>query len=155
MNKKEFVRLVASVMRDNGMRKPVSSPKHVFHISDDEGNKKDFIIKQSDKDVSYTIEDVEAVVNTCLAVIEDTLKHGGSVSIQGFGSIGLNYWKPRTTRVVNTDNIIAVEGRHIPKFLVGNNLRLCAKLYDLSLKDKAPGEPLPILDDEEDNEDAD
>ena len=148
MNKKEFVRRVASVMRGNGVRKPISSPKHVFHISDDEGNKKDFVIKQSDKDVNYTIEDVEAVLDTCLAVIEDTLKHGGSISIQGFGSLVLNYWKPRTTRVVNTDNVVDIEGRHIPKFLVGNNLRLCAKLYDLSLKDKAPDESPPILDEE-------
>ena len=58
MNRNEFVRRVTSVMRENDIRKPVSSPKQVFHISDDEGNSKDFVVRKTDKKVIFTIDDV-------------------------------------------------------------------------------------------------
>ena len=45
MNRMEFVRRVAQEMRENNMRKPISTPKHVFHISDDEGNSKDLSLE--------------------------------------------------------------------------------------------------------------
>ena len=73
MNRKELVRRIANVMRENDIRKPVSSQKQVFHISDDEGNSKDFVVKKTDKGVLFTYDDVEAVMDTCLAVIGDSL----------------------------------------------------------------------------------
>lgn len=60
MNRKELVRRIANVMRENNIRKPVSSQKQVFHISDDEGNTKDFVVKKTDKGVLFTYDDVEA-----------------------------------------------------------------------------------------------
>ena len=86
MNRKELVRRIAAVMKDNGIRKPISSPKQVFHISDDEGNTKDFVVKKTDKSVLFTIDDVESMVDAFICVIEDALKHGDSVSIRGFGT---------------------------------------------------------------------
>ena len=52
MNKTELIQRVASVMRENNIRKPVSSQKKVFHISDDDGNVSDFVIKKSNKGTS-------------------------------------------------------------------------------------------------------
>lgn len=98
MNRKELVRRIANVMRENDIRKPVSSQKQVFHISDDEGNSKDFVVKKTDKGVLFTYDDVEAVMDTCLAVIGDSLKRGESVSIRGFGTLSLNYRKPRVNK---------------------------------------------------------
>lgn len=133
MNRKEFVRRVTSVMRENNIRKPVSSQKHVFHITDDEGNTKDLVIKKSDKGVLFTTDDVEAMVDTCLAVIEDALKHGEPISFRGFGTLALHYRKARRTKHPDTGEEVEIPDRYIPKFAYGKDLRMCAKVFELSL----------------------
>lgn len=154
MNKRQLVSRVAEVMRINNVRKPVLLPKKVLHISDDDGNKKDFVVKSSDKNVLFTVDDIDNVVNAVIQVIEESLKIGEPVTVQGFGTLGLKYRKARATKQVGTDEWIDVEARYIPKFSFGNNLRMCAKLYELSLQDLKLNEPLPIFDDEEDEDDG-
>ena len=152
MNKRQLVSRVAEVMRINNIRKPVLLPKKVLHISDDDGNKKDFIVKSSDKNVLFTVDDIENVVDALIQVIEESLKVGEPVTVQGFGTLGLKYRKARETKQVGTDDWIDVEARYIPKFSFGNNLRMCAKLYELSLQDLKLNEPLPIFDDGDDDD---
>ena len=158
MNKKEFVKNVCNVLRQSDIKKPISIPKQVFHISDDEGNSKDFTVKKSGKSVIYTIDDVDAIVEACLCVIEDSLKRGEPVTFSGFGSIGLKYRKPRMTKQLWSKENIVIDGRYVPKFTFGNNLRMCAKLYELSLGDRLADEQ-PIddsdYDDLDDDEDGD
>lgn len=135
MNRKELVRRVASVMRENNIRKPVSSPKHVFHITDDEGNSKDFIIKKTDKSVLFTVDDVEAVINTCIDVIMDAIRQGESISVKGFGTLALHYRKARSTIHPETGEPVIVADRYIPKFTYGKQLRMCARVFELSLNE--------------------
>lgn len=154
MNRKELTRRTAAVMRDSGVRKLVSSPKQVFHISDDEGNSKDFILRKSDKGVIFTSDDVEAMLNACLSVIEDALKHGEDISIRGFGTLGLQYRKARKAKHPDTGEDVDIEARYVPKFSFGNDLRLCAKMFELSLDEKVNSHiPEPRYDDEYDGED--
>ena len=138
MNRMDLVRRVASVLRENDVRKPVSSPKHVFHISDDDGNSKDFVIKKRDRGVIYTADDVDAVLNACQYVIEDALKHGEQITVRGFGTIGLKYRKARATKRLGTDEWITVAARYVPHFEFGNILRKCAKVYEASFGDRLP-----------------
>jgi len=140
MNKIELVRRVASEMRESNIRKPISVPKQVFHISDDEGNSKDFILRRVDKKVLYTVDDVEAIVDTCIAVIEDALAHGEPVSLRGFGTFALKYRKARATNSLDTGERIDIDARYVPKFSFGHRLKMCAKLFELSLDD-ASAEP--------------
>lgn len=136
MNKNDFIKCVSELLRAGNIKKPVSIPKQVFHISDDEGNSKDFTIKKTDKSVFYTKDDVATIVDACLYVIQESLKQGEPINFRGFGILGLNYRKPRATKHVNTDEQIIIEGRYVPKFTFGNDLRMCAKIYELSLNDK-------------------
>lgn len=152
MNKKELIRHVSDLLRENNVRKPISIPKHVFHISDDEGNKKDFTVKKTDKSSIYTIEDVGAILDACLCVIQDALKHGEPIAIHGFGTLDIRYRKPRKTKHFETGEDIVVKGRYVPKFSFGNDLRLCARVYEMSLGDKFP-EPVPFDDDEYEKDD--
>ena len=155
MYRKDLIRRVTSVMREKDIRKPVSSPKHVFHISDDEGNHKDFVVRKVDKGVLFTNDDVAAVLDTCLAVIEETIKAGGYVSIRGFGALGLKYRKPRSINRIETGEKIDIEGRFFPKFTIGKDLRMCAKVYELSLTDAENAEinqNLPIFYDLDDGD---
>lgn len=149
MNRKELVRRVAAVMRDNGIRKPVSSPKQIFHISDDEGNTKDFIVKKSNKSVMYTVDDVESMIDACVYVIEDALKQGEHITVRGFGTLALQYRKARTTKHPDTGEPVEVKARYIPKFSFGNDLRICAKMFELSLAENAQEIEPPLLDEED------
>lgn len=152
MNRKELVRRIANVMRENDIRKPVSSQKQVFHISDDEGNSKDFVVKKTDKGVLFTYDDVEAVMDTCLAVIGDSLKRGESVSIRGFGTLSLNYRKPRVNKHPVTHEEVEVSGRYVPKFESGKDLKMCAKMYELSLEERLTNYESSESDEEEGDE---
>lgn len=142
MNKSDFVKCVSDVLRTNGIKKPVSIPKRVFHISDDDGNSKDFSVKTTEKSVIFTKNDVNAIIDACVYVAQEALKRGEPITFHGFGTLGLNYRKPRKTKCVGTDDDVVIDGRYVPKFSFGNDLRLCAKMYELSLKDRF-SEPLP------------
>lgn len=137
MNRNELVRRTASYMRQNNVRKPVKAYRKVFHISDDEGNQKDFVVRENKKTVLYTIDDIEVVLDSFIDVIKEALKDGENITIHGFGTLGLHYRKPRATKKVGTDEWVSVDGRYVPKFNFGNELRMCAKLYELSPEEAA------------------
>ena len=149
MNRKELVKRITNLMRENNISKPVSSPKQVFHISDDEGNTRNFIVRKTDKSVPYTTEDINAMMEACLYVITEALKKGESISIRGFGTLCLKYRKPRATKKPGTDEWVDVRGRYVPKFSFGNDLRMCARVYELSLQDNGLYNPLPMFNEEE------
>lgn len=153
MNRKELVKNVVDTLKENNIRKPIKVPKQTFHISDDEGNVRNFTIKNTEKDMSYTTKDVSDIIDACIHVIEESIKNGDPVSIHGFGSLGLKYRKPRRTKCVGTDIDIEIEGHYVPKFSFGNDLRLCAKMYELSLNDRLK-EPEPRYDDYSDFEEG-
>lgn len=136
MNKKELTDRVTGVLRDNDIKKPVRTPKHVFHITDDDGNTADFVVKNHDKKVIYTRDDVAVIIDACLAVITDSLKRGEELNIRGFGILGLHKRAPRRAKVPGTEDWVEVEGRYVPKFYFGNDLRMAARVYELSLDEK-------------------
>ncbi len=140
MNKKDLISRVSSVLQSNGVSKKISTPKQVFHISDNEGNHKDFIIRKTDKEVNFNSSDIGAIIDACLIVIEDSLKRGEEISIHGFGTLGLHHRAARKTKRVGTDDWVEIKARYVPKFVSGNNLKLAAKIYELSLQDSSSQE---------------
>ena len=136
MNKKEFASRVAEALRENNMRKPVSVKKHTFHITDDEGNSADFNIKQRDKAVLYTVDDATNVIDACLAVILDAIRKGEEINIKGFGCLGLHHRAARRTKEPNSGEWCEIEARYVPKFAYGNDLRMAARLYEVSLAER-------------------
>lgn len=151
MHRRDLASRVASLLRESDIRKPVKMSKQVFHISTDDGSQKDFVVRQSDKRVAFTIEDVDAVIGACLEVMKDAMKKGETTSIKGFGTLGLKYRKPRQVKRPFTDEIMPIDGRYVPKFSFGDDLRTCAKIYEASLKDGTIFNSLS-LDDGEDGD---
>lgn len=143
MNKKEFISRVAEALRENDLRKPVSVRKHTFHITDDEGNSADFNIRQQEKSVLYTADDVANIVDASLAVILDAIRKGEEISVKGFGTLGLHYRAARRTKEPNSGEWCEVDARYVPKFAYGNDLRMAAKLYEVSLAEKPESLPKP------------
>lgn len=143
MKKDEFAMRVASVLRDKKARKPVKAQKSVFHISDDEGNSKAFAVTAPASQVAYTIEDVRVILDTAIQVIEELICRGDELSVRGFGTLGVKYREARKTKVPGTEDWVDIQGHYTPKFIAGNTLKMCAKIYELSMGDRDPGTPLP------------
>lgn len=135
MTKADLVRNVVSILHDNDIKKPVKIPKRTFTISDSEGNEKKFFINSRDKEVYFNKEDVEAVVDACIFAIGESLKRGEMVSVRGVGGIGIKYRKPRSVKDFRSGERIEVPGKYFPYLFVGKELRLCAKMYELSLNE--------------------
>ncbi len=150
MVRKELVRRIASVLRENNIRKPISVPKQVFHISDDEGNHTNFSVKKTEKSVLFTIEDIEAILDVLQYVIQEAIKEGEEISVFGFGKLGLRYLKPKTVKNVLDGQPVNIPGYYAPRFLPGNDLKRCAQLYTQKMEDMKINEPLPIFREEDD-----
>lgn len=145
MIKKELITKATQVLKDNHKKKPVQIKKNTFHITDDEGNSADFVVKQDDKSVIYTFDDVSNILDAILFVIEDSLKQGEDVIIRGFGTFGLSHRKPKLIRNVTTGEISEVKEHYAAKFQCGYGLKMAAKIYELMSKDRQSS---PILDEE-------
>ena len=139
MNKKELISKTVEVLHENDVRKHVAAQKTVLHISDDFGNKSDFIIKKSDRGLLYTSKDVSAIIEAFLEVIKDSIKNGDEVSLFGFGTFGLQYRAERQTKHPETGENITINARYVPKFSFGNDLRMAARVYEMSLQDREVG----------------
>lgn len=148
MTRKELVKRIATSLHDNGIRKPIAAKKTTFHISDDSGNAKDFVVRQTEKTTMYTINDVEAIIDAAIEVICNALKHGEVVTVRNLGSLGLKYRQPRKTKRPMTDEWVEIPGHYIPKFIFGSDLRMAAKQYELLLDENQYSEPLPLFDED-------
>jgi len=68
-------------------------------------------------------KDVETAVRLILDDITNTLAKGGRVEIRGFGSFSLHYREPRTGRNPKTGDPVKLEGKYVPHFKPGKELR--------------------------------
>ena len=138
MNRADFVHKIAVNLRENGLKKPVRAPRQTFHISDDEGNSKDFVIKAAQRSYIYTEEDVRRVIDAACEELAEALKVGDCVTINGYGTIGLRYRKERQTKSrVEPHDMITVPAHHVCKLNAGKYLQVAAKIYDMNEKDAA------------------
>lgn len=135
MNKKEFVGRVVNILRENNLRKPVSVKRHTFHITDSEGNEADFHIKQRDKQVTYTMDDVSNVIDACMAAVIEALKNGDEVNFSGFGKIGVHYRAARRTKEPTSGEWCEIEAHYVPKASYGIELKRAARVYEASLEE--------------------
>lgn len=147
MNKKEFISRTAELLRQKNIKKSVPGRKEVLHITDDNGNKSDFAVKTSDKTIIFNIDDLTAIFDAFIYIAEDAVKHGEEVAIHGFGALGVRYRLERSTLHPDTGKPCIVEGRYVPKFVAGKNLKTAAKIFELSLNENQKDIPEPYEDD--------
>lgn len=70
-----------------------------------------------------SVKEVESAVRLILDDITETLAGGGRVEIRGFGSFSLHYREPRTGRNPKTGDPVSLNGKHVPHFKPGKELR--------------------------------
>lgn len=132
MHKKELVNKIYEVLKDNNIRKYVAPHKTTLHITDDDGGRSDFVIRKSQTGLLFTSEDITVIIDAYLAVIEDALKRGDEITIQGFGTFALHKRAARKTVHPKTGEPVDVVERYIPKFTFGNRLRTAARMFSVS-----------------------
>ena len=59
-----------------------------------------------------------------------TLAQGERIEIRGFGSFSLHYRAPRTGRNPKTGDKVELEGKYVPHFKPGKELRDRANIYE-------------------------
>lgn len=68
-------------------------------------------------------KDVELAVKTILDQMSNVLANGGRIEIRGFGSFSLHYRAPRVGRNPKTGDTVALNGKYVPHFKPGKDLR--------------------------------
>lgn len=66
---------------------------------------------------------VEDAVKEMLEHMASTLAQGERIEIRGFGSFSLHYRAPRTGRNPKTGDKVELEGKYVPHFKPGKELR--------------------------------
>ncbi|MDN2483646.1 integration host factor subunit beta [Vibrio agarivorans] len=68
-------------------------------------------------------KEVEDAVKDILEQMATTLEGGDRIEIRGFGSFSLHYREPRVGRNPKTGEKVELEGKHVPHFKPGKELR--------------------------------
>jgi integration host factor subunit beta len=66
---------------------------------------------------------VEAAVKEILEQMVQSLSQGKRVEIRGFGSFSLHYRAPRVGRNPKTGEAVELDGKYVPHFKAGKELR--------------------------------
>lgn len=135
MNKEDLIWKTSVHLKQNNRRKELPPQRATFRITDDLGNASDFVVKKPSKPVEYTMNDITAIFDSVISVIENTLAEGEDVSIRGFGTFSINQRKETATVHPITKEKIVIKPHYVPKFSVGNGLKMAAKRYELSFGD--------------------
>ncbi|MDB2385735.1 integration host factor subunit beta [Shewanella sp.] len=85
--------------------------------------KSELIEKLATRQSQLSAKEVENVIKEMLEQMADTLEGGDRIEIRGFGSFSLHYRAPRTGRNPKTGTSVELEGKYVPHFKPGKELR--------------------------------
>lgn len=85
--------------------------------------KSELIERMVEQQGQLSAKDVELAVKTILEHMSMTLAAGERIEIRGFGSFTLHYRAPRTGRNPKTGESVELDGKYVPHFKPGKELR--------------------------------
>jgi len=68
-------------------------------------------------------KDVELAVRTIMEQMSEALSEGERIEIRGFGSFSLHFRMPRRGRNPRTGETVELQGKYVPHFKPGKDLR--------------------------------
>jgi integration host factor subunit beta len=77
----------------------------------------------TEKQNQLPLRDVELAVKLLLDYMSEILASGNRIEIRGFGSFSLHYRAPRIGRNPKTGESVALEGKYVPHFKPGKEMR--------------------------------
>lgn len=85
--------------------------------------KSDLIETLAYRQTHLAAKDVELSVKIILEQMSNALSAGGRIEIRGFGSFSLHFRPPRTGRNPKTGESVDLNGKYVPHFKPGKQLR--------------------------------
>jgi integration host factor subunit beta len=85
--------------------------------------KSELIERLADKMRQVPSKDMESSIKEMLELMAQTLQKGERIEIRGFGSFSLHYRAPRVGRNPKTGETVKLEGKYVPHFKPGKELR--------------------------------
>lgn len=93
------------------------------HDANGSMTKSELIERIAARQPQLSVKDVELAVKTILEDMSDVLAGGGRIEIRGFGSFSLHFRAPRTGRNPKTGESVDLQGKYVPHFKPGKELR--------------------------------
>lgn len=85
--------------------------------------KSELIARLAERHPHLVAADAELAVKTILDALVGSLVVGERIEIRGFGSFCLNFRPPRAGRNPKTGEKVQVDGKYVPHFKAGKELR--------------------------------
>lgn len=85
--------------------------------------KSELIERLADQYRHLPAKDLELAIKEILEQMAQTLQRGERIEIRGFGSFSLHYRAPRTGRNPKTGETVELDGKYVPHFKPGKELR--------------------------------
>jgi integration host factor subunit beta len=85
--------------------------------------KSELIERLADKMRQVPSKDVESSIKEMLEQMAQTLQKGERIEMRGFGSFSLHYRAPRVGRNPKTGETVKLDGKYVPHFKPGKELR--------------------------------
>ena len=85
--------------------------------------KSELIERLAARQTQLSLKDIELVVKNLLEHMAQSLALGERIEIRGFGSFSLHYRAPRVGRNPKTGQSVDLEGKYVPHFKPGKELR--------------------------------
>lgn len=85
--------------------------------------KSELIERIAARQSQLSLKDIELAIKTMLEHMSQTLSSGERIEIRGFGSFSLHYREPRVGRNPKTGDTVRLEGKNVPHFKPGKEMR--------------------------------
>lgn len=85
--------------------------------------KSELIEKIARQQPQLSPKDIELAVKAILEQMSDVLATGQRIEVRGFGSFTLHYRAPRTGRNPKSGDPVRLQGKYVPHFKPGKDLR--------------------------------
>lgn len=85
--------------------------------------KSELIEKIAAQQPQLSLKDIELAVKALLERMSDDLAAGQRIEVRGFGSFSLHYRAPRTGRNPKSGDPVRLQGKYVPHFKPGKDLR--------------------------------
>ena len=85
--------------------------------------KSELVTKIADQFTQLAVRDIEKSVQLIFEKMITALEENGRIEIRGFGSFSLHYHQPRAGRNPKTGETVALDGKYVPHFKPGKELR--------------------------------
>jgi integration host factor subunit beta len=85
--------------------------------------KSELIEKIAARQLQLSTKDVELAVKSLIEQMSESLSSGDRIEIRGFGSFSLHYREPRRGRNPKTGEAVQLDGKYVPHFKPGKELR--------------------------------